>query len=257
MLGSHFTAVVVPAPAFRSSRLAAAAALSLLGTALVTALVSSSFAGQHVGSQDTSVSLDTTVCEFFVCVHRNACHRCRWKTRKESSMHTDAIYNPQREECNTEHTQTESFMHSHEHTTTALKERNATYNIHEESYIHAQKKFTCTLKPICSQELRTVNPAVRPSDLTEQFPARAYLGGALDMAHFPPQCPGGGSGVHRCTGLARDCAQCYDGSGHCFPRIHGSGSIQLTKTDGRGSLKSYYYLNIRGTLGHDLVVLLR
>ena len=143
------------------------------------------------------------------------------------------------------------------HTTTALKERNATYNIHEESYIHAKKKFTCTLKHICSQELRTVNPAVRPSDQIEQFPARAYLGGALDMAHFPLQCPGGGSGDHRCTGLARDCAQCYDGSGHCFPRIHGSGSIQLTKTDGRGSLKSYYYLNIRGTIGHDLVVLLR
>jgi len=149
MLGSHFTAVVVPAPAFRSSRLAAAAALSLLGTALVTALVSSSFAGQHVGSQDTSVSLDTTVCEFFVCVHRNACHRCRWKTRKESSMHTDAIYNPQREECNTEHTQKESYMHMHEtynystqreecnlqHTRGKLHTRQKEIYLHTETYM--------------------------------------------------------------------------------------------------------------------------
>jgi len=67
MLGSHFAEVVVPTPAVRPSRLTAAVVLCLLGTALVTALVSSSFAGQHVGSQDTSVSMDTTVCEFFVC----------------------------------------------------------------------------------------------------------------------------------------------------------------------------------------------
>ena len=37
----------------------------------------------------------------------------------------------------------------------------------------------------------------------------------------------------------------------------GQGSIKLTKTDGVGSRKDYYYLNVVGHLGHDLVVLLR
>lgn len=46
-------------------------------------------------------------------------------------------------------------------------------------------------------------------------------------------------------------------SGSCYPRARGQGSIKLTKTDGVGSRKDYYYLNVVGHLGHDLVVLLR
>jgi hypothetical protein len=108
-----------------------------------------------------------------------------------------------------------------------------------------------------STVLKTQNPATKESDLIEGFPAAMFMGGALTMAQFPPQCPRGGSGDFRCAGLAHDCAQCLDGSGSCFPRERGQGSIRLTKTDGVGSRKDYYYLNVAGPLGHELAVLLR
>jgi len=105
--------------------------------------------------------------------------------------------------------------------------------------------------------LYSQNPATRPSDDEQFFPARQYVGGALSGAEFPPQCPRGGSGDYACVGLAHHCAQCMDGSGHCFPRDRGSGTIQLTKTDGLGTNGDYYFLNVEGKVGHDLAVILR
>ena len=101
------------------------------------------------------------------------------------------------------------------------------------------------------------NPATRGSDTEEHFPARQYLGGALAIEQFPPQCLRGGSGGQRCEGLARDCAQCLDGSGECNPRERGSGDIRLRKRDGVGKHGYYYYLNIDVPLGHPVAVMLR
>ena len=115
---------------------------------------------------------------------------------------------------------------------------------------------TASPAPPASLLGETQNPATAPSDSeSSDLPATAYLGGALDAAQLPPQCPPGRGA--RCEGLASKCAQCIDGSGSCFPRSKGFGDIRLTKTDGAGSFQDYYFLNIEGPLGHELVVVLR
>ena len=74
------------------------------------------------------------------------------------------------------------------------------------------------------------NAATKESDFIEGFPAGAFMGGALTMEQFPPQCERGGSGDFRCAGLAHDCAQCLDGR-HNFSKV--LSTVVLSNRPGR------------------------
>jgi len=74
------------------------------------------------------------------------------------------------------------------------------------------------------------NAATKESDFIEGFPAGAFIGGALTMEQFPPQCEKGGSGDFRCAGLAHDCAQCLDGR-HNFSQV--LSTVALSNGPGR------------------------
>uniref|UniRef100_A0A7S4NVH1 Carbonic anhydrase n=1 Tax=Guillardia theta TaxID=55529 RepID=A0A7S4NVH1_GUITH len=97
-----------------------------------------------------------------------------------------------------------------------------------------------------------------------EWPCRASEAGKLrtgdgHVRTFPPQCPrqytGLGYSKQSCFGAkaSESCALCIDGNGYCKPT---GGSISLSKIDGIGGLKDYYFLSIMGAVGHELKVIL-
>ena len=102
--------------------------------------------------------------------------------------------------------------------------------------------------------LRTENPAVRGSDPIENNPASAFMGGPITLKEMPPQCERITSGDSQCQGPAFDCAQCMEGNGFCRPA---GGSIHLTKVDGVGKFKDYYFLTAVSSLGHPIMAAMR
>jgi hypothetical protein len=101
------------------------------------------------------------------------------------------------------------------------------------------------------------NPAVRGSDPIENNPAKAFMGGALSIKDFPPQCERIVSGESQCDGANNECAHCMDGNGFCRPRKEGKGDVHLEKVDGVGKYKDFYFLTVTSSKGHPLAAMLR
>ena len=103
------------------------------------------------------------------------------------------------------------------------------------------------------------NPAVRGSD--ELNPgdnkASAFIGGAVSLKDFPPQCVRIVSGDSQCMGPNSECAHCMDGNGFCKPRHNGKGDVHLEKVDGVGKFADYYFLTIQNSQGHPMMAAMR
>eukprot|EP00961_Rhodomonas_salina_P102468 1378438-Rhodomonas_salina.1 len=85
--------------------------------------------------------------------------------------------------------------------------------------------------------------------------AEKHRSGTGHERQFPPECPQQHAGVGHvrdvCFGDGHDCALCIEDEGYCKPT---GGSISVSKINGIGGLKGYYFLNVMGEPGHPLKV---
>ena len=103
------------------------------------------------------------------------------------------------------------------------------------------------------------NPAVLGSDEMNHGDNKAsvFIGGAVSLKDFPPQCVRIVSGDSQCMGPNSECAHCMDGNGFCKPRHNGKGDVHLEKVDGVGKFADYYFLTIQNSQGHPMMAAMR
>ena len=63
-----------------------------------------------------------------------------------------------------------------------------------------------------------------------------------------------GGSTDQCLGSGEGCELCLNGAGYCKPT---GSELSVSRVDGKGDLKDYYYLDILGPVGHPLHVVLR
>lgn len=63
-----------------------------------------------------------------------------------------------------------------------------------------------------------------------------------------------GGSTDQCLGSGEGCELCLNGAGYCKPT---GSELSVSRVDGKGDLKDYYYLDILGPVGHPLRVILR
>jgi hypothetical protein len=128
----------------------------------------------------------------------------------------------------------------------------------EESMAAGASSAAATPGPMSlAQRQRAALERGQQQQLGMQLAAKGEAGEEPQLAaEYPPQCPMRSSGVagDECVGSGEGCALCLTGDGYCKPT---GGSLSVSKIEGKGALRDYYYLNIMGEVGHPLRVIMR